>query len=63
MNTVIFGKQAAKNPVRFLEITSEKESKAETKNSMASLTATKELIEFAATSEGNKVIQDKSIDT
>ena len=55
--TVNFGKKVANYPVRALEITSKKGSAATSRNSRAALSATPDLIKFATTGEGIKVIQ------
>ena len=55
--TVNFGKRVANNPVRALEIASKIESAAASRNSRAGLSATLDLIRFATTGEGIKVVQ------
>ena len=55
--TVNFGKKVANNPVRALEIASEIGSAAAPRNPRAALSATPDLIKFATTVEGIKVVQ------
>ena len=55
--TVNFGKKVANNPVRALEIASKIGSAAASRNPRAALSATPDLIKFATTGEGIKVIQ------
>ena len=55
--TVSFGKKVAKNPVRALEIASKIGSAAASRNPKAALSATPDLIKFATTGEGIKVVQ------
>ena len=55
--TVIFGKKVANNPVRALEIASKIGSAAASRNPKAALAATPDLIKFATTGEGIKVVQ------
>ena len=55
--TVNFGKKVANNPVRALEIASKVGSAAASKNPRAALSATPDLIKFATTGEGIKVVQ------
>ena len=55
--TVNFGKKVANNPVRALEIASEIGSAAASRNPRAALSATPDLIKFATTGEGIKVVQ------
>ena len=55
--TVNFGKKVANNPVRALEIASKIGSAAASRNSRAALSATPDLIKFATTGEGIKVVQ------
>ena len=55
--TVNFGKKVANNPVRALEIASKTGSAAATRNPKAALAATPDLIKFATTGEGLKVVQ------
>ena len=54
--TVNFGKKVANNPVRALEIASKIGSAAASRNPRAALSATHDLIKFATTGEGIKVI-------
>ena len=54
---VNFGKKVANNPVRALEIASKIGCAAATRNPRAVLAATPELIKFATTGEGIKVVQ------
>ena len=54
---VNFGKIFANNPVRALEIASKIGSAAASKNPRAALSATPDLIKFATTGEGIKVVQ------
>ena len=55
--TVNFEKKVANNPVRALEIASKTGSAAASRNPSAALSATHDLIKFAATGEGIKVVQ------
>ena len=55
--TVNFGKKVANNPVRALEIASTIGSAAASRNPKAALAATPDLIQFATTDEGIKVVQ------
>ena len=55
--TVNFGKKVAKNPVRELEIASKIGSAVASRNPRAALSATLDLIKFATTGEGIKVVQ------
>ena len=55
--TVNFGQKVANNPVRALEITSKIGSAAASRNPRAALSATTDLIKFATTGEGIKVLQ------
>ena len=55
--TVNFGKKVANNPVRALEIASKIGSAAASRNSRAALSATPDLIKFATTGEGIKVVR------
>ena len=55
--TVNFGKKVANNPVRALEITSKIGSAATSRNPRAALAAKPDLIKFANTGEGIKVVQ------
>ena len=55
--TVNFGKKVANNPVRALEIASKIRSAAASRNPRAALSATPDLIKFATTGEGIKVVQ------
>ena len=55
--TVNFGKKVADNPVRALEIASTIGSAAARRNPRAALSATSDLIKFATTGEGLKVVQ------
>ena len=55
--TVNFGKKFANNPVRALEIASKIGSAAASRNPRAALSATPDLIKFATTGEGIKVVQ------
>ena len=55
--TVNFGKKVANNPVRALEIASKIGSAAASRNPRAALSATPDLIKFATTGEGIKVVQ------
>ena len=55
--TVNFGKKVANNPVRALEIASKIGSAAASRNPRAALSATTDLITFATTGEGSKVVQ------
>ena len=54
--TVNFGKKVANNPVRASEIASKIGSAAASRNTRAALSATPDLIKFATTGEGIKVI-------
>ena len=55
--TVNFGKKVANNPVRALEIASKIGSAAASRNPKAALAATPDLIKFATTGEGIKIVQ------
>ena len=55
--TVNFGKKVANNPVRALEKASKIGSAAASRNPRAALSATPDLIKFATTGEGIKVVQ------
>ena len=55
--TVNFGKKVANNPIRALEIARKIGSAAASRNPRASLSATPDLIKFATTGEGIKVVQ------
>ena len=55
--TVYFGKKVANNPVGALEIASKIRSAAASRNPRAELSAIPDLIKFATTGEGIKVIQ------
>ena len=55
--TVNFGKKVANNPVRALEIASKIGSAAASRNPRAALSATPDLIKFATTGKGIKVVQ------
>ena len=55
--TVNFGKKVANYPVRALEIASKIGSAAASRNPRAALSATPDLIKFATTGEGIKVVQ------
>ena len=55
--TVNFGKKVANNPVRALEIASKIGSAAACRNPTAALSATPDLVKFATTGEGIKVVQ------
>ena len=55
--TVTFGKKVANNPVRALEIASKIGSTAASRNPRTALSATPDLITFANTGEGIKVVQ------
>ena len=55
--TVNFGKKLANNPVRALEIASKIRSAAAPRNPRAASSATPDLIKFATTGEGIKVVQ------
>ena len=55
--TVNFGKKVANNPVRALEIVSKIGSAAASRNPRAALSTTTNLIVFATTGEGIKVVQ------
>ena len=54
---VNFGKKVANNPVRALETASKIGSAAASRNSRAALSATPDLVKFATTGEGIKVVQ------
>ena len=56
-STVNFGKKVANNPVRALEIASKIGSAAASRNPRAALSDTPDLIKFATTGEGIKVVQ------
>ena len=55
--TVNFGNKVANNPVRALERANKIESAAASRNLRAALSATLDLIKFATTGEGIKVVQ------
>ena len=55
--TVNFGKKVANNPIRALEIASKIGTAAASRNPRAVLSATLDLIKFATTGEGIKVVQ------
>ena len=55
--TVNFGKKVANNPIRALEIASKIGTAAASRNPRAALSATPDLIKFATTGEGIKVVQ------
>ena len=55
--TVNFGKKVANNPVRALEIASKIGSAAASRNPKAALAATPDLIKFATTGKGIKIVQ------
>ena len=55
--TVNFGKKVANNRVRAIDIASKVGSAAASRNSRAALSATPDLIKFATTGEGIKVVQ------
>ena len=55
--TVNFGKKVANNPVRALEIARKIGSAAASRNPRAALSAPPDLIKFATTGEGIKVVQ------
>ena len=55
--TVNFGKRVANNPVKALEIASKIGSAAASRNPRAALSATTDLIKFATTGGGIKVVQ------
>ena len=55
--TVNFGKKVANNPVRALEIESKIGSAAASRNPKAALAVTPDLIKFATTGEGIRVVQ------
>ena len=57
--TVNFGKKVAYNPVRALEIVSKIGSAAASRNPRTALSATPDLIKFATTGEGIKVVQKR----
>ena len=57
--TVNFGKNVANNPVRALEIASKTGSAAASRNPRAVLSSTPDLIKFATTGEGIKVLQKR----
>ena len=56
--TVNFGRKVANNPVRALEIASKIGSAAASRNPRAAFSATPDLIKFATTGEGIKVVQE-----
>ena len=56
--TVNFGKKVGNNPVRTLEIVSKIGSAAASRNPRAALSATPNLIKFATTGEGIRVVQN-----
>ena len=55
--TVNFGKKVANNPIRALEIASKIGTAAASRKPRAALSATLDLIKFATTGEGIKVVQ------
>ena len=55
--TLNFGKKVANNPVKAFEIATKIGSKAASINPRAALSATADLIKFATTGEGIKVVQ------
>ena len=55
--TVNFGKKVANNPVKAIEIASKIGSAAASRNPRAALASTPDLIKFATTGEGIKVVQ------
>ena len=55
--TVNFGKKVANNPIRALEIASKIGTAAASRNHGAALSAAPDLIKFATTGEGIKVVQ------
>ena len=55
--TVNFGKKVANNPIRALEIASKIGTAAASRNPRAALSATPDLIKFATTAEGIKVVK------
>ena len=55
--TLNFGKKVANNPIRALEIASKIGTAAASRNPRAALSATPDLIKFATTGEGIKVVQ------
>ena len=55
--TVNFGKKVANNPIRALEIASKIGTAAASRNPRAALSAKPDLIKFATTGEGIKVVQ------
>ena len=55
--TVNFGKKVANIPIRALEIASKIGTAAASRNPRAALSATPDLIKFATTGEGIKVVQ------
>ena len=55
--TVNFGKKVGNNPVRALEIASKIGSAAATRSPKAALAATPDLIKFATTGEGIRVVE------
>ena len=55
--TVNFGKKVANNPIRALEIASKIGTAAASRDPRAALSATPDLIKFATTGEGIKVVQ------
>ena len=59
--TVNFGKKVASNPVRTLEIATKIGSTAASGNPRAALSATPDLIKFATTGEGIKVVQKSRV--
>ena len=61
--TFNFGKKVANNPVRALEIAIKKGSAAASRNPRAALSATPDLIKFAATGEGIKVVKKEEVYT
>ena len=59
--TVNFGKKVANNPVRALEIATKIGSAAASRNPRAALSATPDLIKFATTGEGIKVVHKRKM--
>ena len=56
-------KKIAKSPVRALKIASKIGSAAETQNPRAALVATPDLIKFATTDEGIRLVQKEELNT
>ena len=59
--TVNFGKKVANNPIRALEIASKIGTAAASRNPRAALSATPDLIKFATTGEGIKIVQGRGL--